>query len=258
MIAFPFAIRKTLGFFAAWTLLVPFAAHAQERSAPVSSFARKVLSEVNFARTEPARYAAFLAGCRSHYRGNLLAFPGDHISRSHEGVAALDEAIRALHHSRPLPPLAMSGGLARSAADLAGEQAQTGALGHRSRDGSSPFARMSRHGRWNTHAGEAIDYGGTTARRIVYNLIVDDGVRDRGHRLNLLAEDFRVAGVALASHPHFRQVCVIDFAVAYTEAGSLTASNSDPRSFVAPDQAQRMRRSTTVGMVPPAMGAWRH
>ena len=252
---FPF--RTKFPFLAALALLLPIGGlHAQGSG---DAFARRVLAEVNLARTQPDRYADFLAGCRSHYRDHFLALPGEPLTRTREGISALDEAVRALRHTRPLSPLALSGGLGKAAAELAREQARTGALGHRSADGSSPFARMSRHGRWHSHAGEAIDYGGATAQRIVYNLIVDDGVRDRGHRLNLLAPDFRVAGVARASHPQFHQVCVIDLAAAYTEAGVLAAAASKTNEVAATTAASpRMAQRPTAGLVPPAPGGWRH
>lgn len=250
----PFPLRKTLRVLAGLTLLLPINARARHPVAETrDGFSRKVLAEVNLARTQPLRYADFLASCRPHYRDNFVSLPGEHLTRTREGVAALDEAVRALRHSRPLPPLALSGGLGRAAADLAREQAQTGALGHRGADGSSPFARMSRHGRWHTHAGEAIDYGGATARRVVYNLIVDDGVRDRGHRLNLLAPDFRVAGIARASHPQFRQVCVIDFAAAYTEAGG-----NGSLVMTTPDRTRwgQHARPAPLGTIPSATTGW--
>lgn len=183
------------------------------------SLEREVMAQVNFARTQPALYAEFLAGFRPHYQGDLLVVPGERPLITHEGVHALDEAIRAMRHARPLPPLATSVGLSLAAADLAREQSVSGATGHEG-GGGNPFRRMSRHGRWESHAGEAIDYGGATARRIVANLIIDDGVRDRGHRLNLLAADFAVAGVACAPHPRFRRMCVIDFAGRFDEAGA--------------------------------------
>lgn len=249
---FRFSIRAMFPALATLALLLPVGLRAEGSG---DAFARQVLAEVNLARTQPARYATFLAGCRSHYRNGFLALPGEPLTRTHEGVPALDEAVRTLRHTRPLPPLTLSGGLGKAAADLAREQARTGALGHRGADGSSPFARMSRHGRWHSHAGEAIDYGGATARRIVYNLIVDDGVRDRGHRLNLLAPDFRVAGVARASHPQFRQVCVIDLAAAYTEAGVLADTAAGTNAVAATPQV--MRRPS-VGLVPSAPGGWRH
>lgn len=243
---------------AALALLLPIGSLRAQGSG--DAFARRVLAEVNIARTQPNRYADFLAGCRSHYRGGVLALPGEPLTRTREGVVALDEAVRALRQTRPLPALTLSGGLGKAAADLAREQARTGALGHRGSDGSSPFARMSRHGRWHSHAGEAIDYGGATAQRIVYNLIVDDGVRDRGHRLNLLAADFRVAGVARASHPQFRQVCVIDLAAAFTEVGVLAGATSGTNGVAATATTALAPRGVsrpTTGLVPAVVGSWR-
>lgn len=259
MNAAPSPLQKTLRFLAGLSLLLPLGLRAQEPEGTTDGFARKVLAEVNFVRTQPAKYADYLASCRSRYRGNLLDLPNEPLTRTHEGVAALDEAVNALRHTRPLAPLTLSGGLGRAAADLARDQAQTGLLGHRGGDGSLPFSRMSRHGQWHTHAGEVIGYGGVNARRVIYNLIVDDNVRDRGHRLNLLAPDFRVAGVARASHPRFHQVCVIDFAVAFTEAGALSASGAaDAVVMVRADVVARGGvRRTSVGLVPQAVAGWR-
>ena len=90
--------------------------------------AREVLAEINFARTQPDRYADYLEGNRPYYRGdNTLALPGEPPLRTREGVRALDEAVRTLRRTRPLPPLDLSAGLGRAAADLAREQSQTGA-----------------------------------------------------------------------------------------------------------------------------------
>ena len=251
-----FTLRKTLHILAGLALLLPLALHAEQTDGGGNSFARKVLAEVNLARTQPARYADFLASCRPRYRGDFLALPNQPLTRTHEGVAALDEAVRALRHTRPLAPLSLSSGLGQAAADLARDQARTGLLGHRGGDGSMPFARMSRHGLWHTHAGEVIGYGDVTPRQVVYNLIVDDNVRDRGHRLNLLAPDFRVAGIAWASHPRYRQVCVIDFAVAFTETGALPAPGSDSVVMVSSGPRGGIRR-TSVGLVPQAVAGWR-
>jgi uncharacterized protein YkwD len=186
-----------------------------------------VLSELNRARTNPAAYAALLENLRPYYAADgTRSLPGEGRVRTREGVSALDGAIRALHHTTPLPPLSASSGLARAAFDHARDQAHNGGHGHHGSDGSSPFMRMNRHGRWQSHAGECIDYGAANARRIVMNLLIDDGVRDRGHRLNILNRDFAVAGVSAASHPRFRHLCVIDFATAYVEADGRVAGDA--------------------------------
>jgi hypothetical protein len=56
-----------------------------------------------------------------------------------------------------------------------------------------------------------------TAREIVLALIVDDGVRGRGHRKNIFNPTYNMAGAAYGSHARFGSVCSIDFASDYAE-----------------------------------------
>ena len=60
--------------------------------------------------------------------------------------------------------------------------------------------------------GENICYGPGEARLVVMDLIIDDGVANRGHRKNIFSRAFDTAGAACGPHPRFGNVCVIDFA----------------------------------------------
>jgi uncharacterized protein YkwD len=53
---------------------------------------------------------------------------------------------------------------------------------------------------------------------VVLQLLIDDGVRNRGHRKTLLDRDYAVAGAACGPHREYQQICVIDFAASYSEA----------------------------------------
>ncbi len=99
-----------------------------------------------------------------------------------------------------------------------------GALGHSGPDHSSPADRISRHGIWRGRWGENIAYGESSPRDIVLALIIDDGVRSRGHRHNIFNPDFNYAGAALGPHARYGTVCSIDFAGGFAENASVLRS----------------------------------
>jgi uncharacterized protein YkwD len=76
---------------------------------------------------------------------------------------------------------------------------------------------MNRYGAWQRKVAENIAYGGRSARGVIVQLIVDDGVPDRGHRMNIFDPEYRVVGVGCGPHVRFGDMCVIDFAAGYLE-----------------------------------------
>lgn len=179
----------------------------------------QVLAEINLARTEPRTYAGFIREFRRHFRGKYYVLPGSTTRmQTSEGVKAVDEAITFLSRVKPLPPLAWSDGLAAAAAELAGEQGRSGATGHNGKESHGVRERIERHGKWEGRIGENIGYGPEGARNMVMQLIVDDGVPDRGHRTNTFSKDYQTAGVACGSHPRFGSMCVIDFARGFRDS----------------------------------------
>jgi uncharacterized protein YkwD len=134
-----------------------------------------------------------------------------------EGVAAVDEAVRALRAAAPAPLLATSPGLCLAARDLAVDQARSGLIGHDGSDGSTMQSRIESHGKWFGTIAENISYGYGDGSDVVMRLVVDDGVPSRGHRHNTLNPALRVVGVACGGHPEWGQVCVVDLAGAYVE-----------------------------------------
>lgn len=178
-------------------------------AAAETPFERQVLVALNAARADPAGYAADLKRYRTYFHGKLVRYPGsDTDLETEEGVEVVDETIAFLGRQAPLAPVAPASLLAASAADLVADQAE-GGTGHDSSDGATPGDRARRHGGGGFVA-EVIAYGPADAADVVRQLIIDDGVADRGHRAILYSPELRFAGVACGPHPEYRTVCVID------------------------------------------------
>jgi len=191
-----------------------FAGNAAD--AYLSPVEQEVLNELNLARTNPQQFAEFLSQMRPHFKGNQLERPGELILVTEEGVAAVDEAISFLRSMAPLSALRPSRGLSLAAQAHVKDQ-RNGEMGHTGSDGSQPWDRMNRFGTWQDKVAENISYGGYSTRGVVIQLIVDDGVPDRGHRINIFNSEYRFVGVGCGTHARFNDMCVMDFAAAYSE-----------------------------------------
>ena len=176
-----------------------------------------VVAELNLARTDPKGYVKFLREYRALIHNGVYERPGEIGVQLQEGTRAVDEAITFLERQKPLGSLTASKGLSSAAKAHAVDQGKSGATGHSGADGSSPFDRMNRFGKWQGTAGENISYGSGDARGIVIQLMVDDGVASRGHRANIFSSAFRVVGIGVGPHPQYGTLCVQDFAGAYEE-----------------------------------------
>ena len=170
---------------------------------------RAVLAELNHARTDPAAFVQSLRDARASYRGNLLILPNAEAAfLTQEGVAPVDEAIAFVGREPTEAPLLDAPVLAAAAADHQAEQANSGSVGHVGEDGSMPSDRVVRRG-GDIYVGEVIAYGNDDPVDIVRQLIVDDGVADRGHRRLLYDASLRYAGVSCGPHPVYRYMCVV-------------------------------------------------
>ena len=77
---------------------------------------------------------------------------------------------------------------------------------------------MGRYGQWGGAVAENCAYGRTSSREIVVQLLIDDGVLSRGHRMNIMRTDFRKVGIGFSDRGNapYGAVCIMDFAGAYT------------------------------------------
>ncbi|GGL40168.1 CAP domain-containing protein [Caulobacter rhizosphaerae] len=153
-----------------------------------------VLDELNFARARPVEYADELRR---------------ELNRS-DDPAAVEEAIDFLERQTSLPPLAPDRRIAAAARQHAQAQGPRGDVGHGPT--GSLGQRLRGQGVWAGLSAENISYGSEDPRDVVRQLIIDSGVPSRGHRRNIFAASYQLAGVACGPHRAYGYMCVIDFA----------------------------------------------
>lgn len=173
----------------------------------------QLLVQLNDARVDPMAYMHGLKEYRTFFHANLLRYPDqDTDIATEEGVAVVDETIAYLLKQPAEGRIQFSPLLRAAAAAHAADQQRSGGEGHDGSDGSDPGMRVKRLG-GGGYVAEVISYGSIDAVDAMRQLIVDDGVADRGHREVIYTSELRYAGAACAPHPRYRTVCVIDLAV---------------------------------------------
>lgn len=191
----------------------PFQSVSANQDQSLKPIERELIKEVNLFRSNPAAYAQrYIAPLRTYYQGKILYLPGETPIQTHEGVKALEECVRILQKEKPRKQLNHSLTLSKAARLLQSDQENTGTTGHTDSNGAGMRKRIEQVGQWKGYIAENIAYGYSTARQFVVFLLIDDGVKNRGHRNNLLLNNVNYIGVAHGKHPIYGSMCVVDFA----------------------------------------------
>ena len=98
-----------------------------------------------------------------------------------------------MEKQKPLPPLDWSKGVSYAAFWHARDIGPKGLMQHDGTDGSNPGTRINKYIESKGWA-ENIAAGNEEAQDIVIQLIVDDGVKSRGHRKNIFSDKMKIFG----------------------------------------------------------------
>jgi len=175
-----------------------------------------VVKELSWARVAPREDAQFLRELRPFFEGKKFKRSSLTVL-TEEGPAALEEAIAYLEKASPIGPLRWNEGLSRAARDHVCDQGRTRETGHRGTTGSTLQQRLHKHGLALSAFGEVISYSLETPRMTAIQLLIDDGVANRGHRHLIFNPDLHVAGAATGPHQEFEAMTVVDLADGFTE-----------------------------------------
>jgi len=186
---------------------------------------KDVILEMNKARADPKKYAELYIKPMLSYKWGgpyganayLIDEKNSLYMMTYEGKSSIQSCINDMSNRKSLPLLIPSKGLYLAAKDHANDTGSKGITGHTGSDKSTSPQRISRYGKWDGRCGENISYGFNGGREIVLQLLIDDGVSDRGHRHNIFNSDFKYTGVAIGSHSNKTFLCVIDYAKVYIE-----------------------------------------
>src|SRR5882672_1153847 len=176
-----------------------------------------LLGEINSARAHPGVYASYLEKLKPLFSGKVYAPSGQEAYATQEGWSAVEEAMKFLRTAKPQGPLNMSSGLCLAAATHVKDQSGTGATGHKGADSAFIEERVKPFGNWQGGIGENLTYGNASARERVLTWLIDDGFTSRGHRMRIMSENYRAAGVSCGPHPEFGAMCVLTLAGGFIE-----------------------------------------
>jgi uncharacterized protein YkwD len=184
----------------------------------LSTAEHDLLTEINSARAHPATYASYLEKLKPLFSGKTYAPSGQEAYATQEGWGAVDEAIKFMRAAKSQGSLNMAPGLCLAAATHVKDQSGTGATGHKGADSTFIEERVKPFGSWQGGIGENLAYGNASARERVLTWLIDDGFASRGHRMRIMSENYRVAGVSCGPHPEFGGMCVLTLAGGFTES----------------------------------------
>ncbi len=119
--------------------------------------------------------------------------------------------LRSLHKDlrsvSGLTPLVPEEDLTAVAQGHATKSGRTGHVGHKDMKKRFEPLRGNPYNAW----GENCSYGYKDAISIVMTLLIDEGIKGAGHRVNILNEEYNSVGVAIRPHKSYQVNCVMDF-----------------------------------------------
>lgn len=154
---------------------------------------QEIIQLVNYVRQEPKLFLEEIA--LPYIQENAL-----------ENSSYSKSLIRTLRSQRALPALNKNENLTKMAVDYALEAGKRGWTDHIRTE-----ARFKKYAPEIDITGENLQFGSMNAVVVVMDLLIDQDVRNLGHRKNILDPDFTEIGVAFGMHKTYETIGVMVF-----------------------------------------------
>lgn len=186
----------------------------------VSEVDKKVWSLHNDVRKDPKMFIPDLTAMLEQFDGMLLKRQGKVTLRTKEGKEAVSEAIQYLKNQSAVNPLKWNSHIYKACQDHVNDIGPKGLIQHDSSDGKTGVKeRLRKYGNVISCYGENLSFHCEEAVEIMLQLIVDDGVPNRGHRENIFNPEFNVVSCFTGTHKDFNSMTVVDYAGAFVASG---------------------------------------
>lgn len=186
----------------------------------ITDMDKEIFELHNNLRQDPTKLIEALQEMLGQFDGMLLKRPGKVTLRTKEGADAVKEAIEFLEKQTPIQPLRWCDEIAQASKDHASDIGPKGLIQHDSSDGKTGVKeRLRKYGNVVSCYGENLSFHCDEAKEVMIQLIVDDGVQNRGHRENIFNTEFNVMGCFTNAHKDFNQMTCIDYAGAFVVSG---------------------------------------
>ena len=148
---------------------------------------KAMIKEINLVRSNPKGYIQYVEA----YIQELEADKWSSASMIREEISTSKELIRELKSTASMAILQPHKGLYKASKKHGDEGKQKGSLDHQGSNGDWPWDRGEKYASDLTNRNENLVGGPEKVRRSVMILLVDSGIKGRGHRKNILNPDWR-------------------------------------------------------------------
>ena len=179
-----------------------------------------VFNSHNDCRSNPFNYIIKLREITNYFKDKLYHHPLEDPIETHEGIDAVEDAMNFLKSQKPVFPLEYSEEISKACRDHISDIGPKGLTTHEGSDGKNITDRIEKYCEWDGMVAENLDFGFRIGDNVVMNMLVDDGIKEKLQRKNILSKEFKYIGVGAGPHKIYGICVVVGYAKNIREIGS--------------------------------------